>query len=1337
MGDLIVPFAYWNWTPANHKIAALAVSPDKNFLVTGATNGKLFMWNLRYSHKHNIDTGFDHKSSTTSFKDGKSRADLRKSTPDMKKSMSEFNSLNKSDSPVGKRTKIQKFEQTLDNFISSVIPHHKDKEFEKSEMRKSASSVRLNDLNNSLTQFHLQDPLKSSPNRHRRQISRDNIVVTNPMGNKEGEKGPKRPRISLRCILIGHTTAITALTSVIYNSIEAFVSVSTDGTVCIWSYYDGRCLASAENLLKCSPTTVILLPSGKHIACSGHHSDIEIVNLRQMKVSSVLSAHQNWVKAIYACEPKEHGASPLLISASSDVIQFWSLKKNEMDHPIQSLCLDVGDPIAIALAPNMKSLLIVTSQRWLLLTARDHNEVANVPCPDSEWVGGSFVSNRAVMIWSKEGNAYLYPIPRLEKAQPLSFSLMKDKGVAEEQVLAPAHENEDDEVVVESPKQQPANWRNRMLSKLNITDKSNTRVQPACIFCSTASDEEKEVAPTNCVMGIFGRVLVSGTPEGRVSIWIVPSRLEKIDNISRVLPWAASSPTDGWNETSAYQQQTTVTASLVIEEIPLLALGYNNGTISITSIPTTNGPPVFHNAHNGSVTCLLSIVDSRHTRLISGGVDFYVKVWNIKENNNLVPLWQFTNHTGPITRLIAPPVPDIPPKLVPLWKNSFFSISEDKTVGLFSLDGFSCKHIFGPHATFVSKVKWQVEQDYMLVECVDGSVSLWEMSSGTLDGVVTGEQATSVMEASDVLSPQYGDYSDALDKTWTTISVDIVGDSPIHLVMLNIKNLLKELNAKIKAEIGSGNPPNPSSPGKKEEKHDHPVDKSDDDEFSTKQAVTSSLAYKLFTYLLPWGIDPSIDSLCQNQLRLSPPNPEVTYAMTGYVGKITVLVPSVASHGAGRWQFSEFLSSLHSLSAVSFAKCLMSIPYLENSCSHLLSFYCSVLPEKLNYFIEPSLSFLALRWRDSTDDVMQAARVTLIATAGRIEIEGRRSFAQSIALQMRENPESKIQSVFTLAIFGSQWPDSLSNDLSQLVATELLRIIQDEHAESSHRILASELLGKGFSLWKQHIQDIEGLIQHLFVLSFDKDSSSPPLSQSNPSLNTNTVAGVAHHTLMLIGSAEPKQFVISLGKYIMSVQHPDGSQNKGVNMSPAAIYILSALIKQDPVALLPLLPRLVETVVKSLDPHLPALREACLGATTRVLHILVKQYPMVSFHQESQHLAVGTKEAMIVIYDLKTATRWHVLEGHTGPISAISFSTNGKMLSSYSIHDCEIRLWQTTSSLLGILGSNPHCIKTTKVPKVEKVLSQMNLLECVRLKWSGPATVTLMKDWEGSVTFKV
>lgn len=93
-----------------------------------------------------------------------------------------------------------------------------------------------------------------------------------------------------------------------------------------------------------------------------------------------------------------------------------------------------------------------------------------------------------------------------------------------------------------------------------------------------------------------------------------------------------------------------------------------------------------------------------------------------------------------------------------------------------------------------------------------------------------------------------------------------------------------------------------------------------------------------------------------------------------------------------------------------------------------------------------------------------------------------------------------------------------------------------------------------------------------------------------------------------------------------------------------------------------------------------------LLATTKVLHTLVKQYPMVSFHQESQRLAIGTKDSVIIIYDLKTASRWHILEvymkfiffflilikGHHSAITAVSFVTNGKILASYSIEDNEV-----------------------------------------------------------------
>lgn len=54
-----------------------------------------------------------------------------------------------------------------------------------------------------------------------------------------------------------------------------------------------------------------------------------------------------------------------------------------------------------------------------------------------------------------------------------------------------------------------------------------------------------------------------------------------------------------------------------------------------------------------------------------------------------------------------------------------------------------------------------------------------------------------------------------------------------------------------------------------------------------------------------------------------------------------------------------------------------------------------------------------------------------------------------------------------------------------------------------------------------------------------------------------------------------------------------------------------------------------------------------LHAATASLFQLVRRFPMVTFHQQTQRFAVGCTDGLIVLYDLRTATKWKVLEGHT------------------------------------------------------------------------------------------
>jgi WD40 repeat protein len=64
----------------------------------------------------------------------------------------------------------------------------------------------------------------------------------------------------------------------------------------------------------------------------------------------------------------------------------------------------------------------------------------------------------------------------------------------------------------------------------------------------------------------------------------------------------------------------------------------------------------------------------------------------------------------------------------------------------------------------------------------------------------------------------------------------------------------------------------------------------------------------------------------------------------------------------------------------------------------------------------------------------------------------------------------------------------------------------------------------------------------------------------------------------------------------------------------------------------------------------------------------------------SQRLAVGTNEGAIVMYDLKTATRLFVLEGHFKRLAACSFSPDGRRLVTVSLEESVVRVWKVGSS---------------------------------------------------------
>jgi len=134
------------------------------------------------------------------------------------------------------------------------------------------------------------------------------------------------------------------------------------------------------------------------------------------------------------------------------------------------------------------------------------------------------------------------------------------------------------------------------------------------------------------------------------------------------------------------------------------------------------------------------------------------------------------------------------------------------------------------------------------------------------------------------------------------------------------------------------------------------------------------------------------------------------------------------------------------------------------------------------------------------------------------------------------------------------------------------------------------------------------------------------------------------------------------------------SQNPVDRISTMKLVVF--MVRKRPLVLHTSLPRLIEAVVKSLDPTQKQMRAQTQTGATVILHELVKTYPSVTFHGRTQKLGIGTPEGAIVVYDLKTGTKMEILESFRTPVVAASFSADGQRLVAVSLDEHRIEIWK-------------------------------------------------------------
>eukprot|EP00742_Colponemidia_sp_Colp-10_P008079 GILJ01008720.1.p1 GENE.GILJ01008720.1~~GILJ01008720.1.p1 ORF type:complete len:1456 (+),score=203.82 GILJ01008720.1:39-4406(+) len=897
------------------------------------------------------------------------------------------------------------------------------------------------------------------------------------------------------------------------------------------------------------------------------------------------------------------------------------------------------------------------------------------------------------------------------------------------------------------------------------------------------------------------------------------------------------------------------------ERAPLYVLGYADGRITVFQLPgyypdnSAGFAPMSRSSgkilkpvqlrtdetHRTGISCLYL----RNNLLLSGDQHGVVGLWDmgtpLRSDNLLAKITDI--HTSPVMAFMD--IQPFPGSQESQRQRRYIdthvcSISGDGSLALFSLASKTLKHVFQGMQHGVTHLYVQPDAEYLLAKTNDGSLYIWQLSSGVMERKLYPSMAR------DMLS---------------TLEVDLsipITDSP-HVVKAKSEPMLilESLNRAMESAVNHPEP-GPSDPltvrsvriGGKTASIVQilVVEVSELSQRLKQQAQAQQLFIKsrsatwpleVLSLLHAWGLNPELDELIRKDLNLQPAWPLPHFGVLGVGGAISLVLPTYPQHypdvrglSALRWQLSSHVTALYSLCIMS---CLVSLTAcggdVQSVLSKLIAHYNGLFQESLSTVVQSSVSLLAQIGMTDDSDLYTASRMLLSHAIESIEPEQRKvktrrwlrllkykaavavstaptlanSHSHSLSASNISAAASTVASVtssnvtslskttiprvssapnvlhapatgkavtatgetlvleglletqevvvyvpvmttldcvtvLVLSLLALQFPEEVDSEFGSRV-TEALLLMLSQTGEYSTTMVstAAELLGRGFSVWRHYIPDLPSLLHKLLAVSITSTFSpshaaassghaenKPKSIQPRDRIKHDPIRTACHRSLIEMGAVEPVMFINTMGHEALNTEH-------GFNYPPAALLMIVSLVKRHSSLLVTHLPAVVEAVLRCLDPSEPTLRKACLQASTAALHEMVKRFPMVSFHQQTQRFAVGTVESIIIIYDLRTATKWRILEGHSNSLSALSFSRTGDYLASYSSKDLTVRTWQAGSSGFfgGILGIQGRCLKLFQLQPLQVdagSISASDFLQNVRLDWVDQKELRLMRE---------
>ncbi|KAG0324681.1 hypothetical protein BGZ99_001567 [Dissophora globulifera] len=629
--------------------------------------------------------------------------------------------------------------------------------------------------------------------------------------------------------------------------------------------------------------------------------------------------------------------------------------------------------------------------------------------------------------------------------------------------------------------------------------------------------------------------------------------------------------------------------------------------------------------HIGPITSIFTSDDlMQRSFMMTGGKDCSARIWNIETGTEVAC---FNDHSRPVAHFLQ--VPDDVNSRV---KRSVISVAEDHSVAIISIEEMNCE--VRQDRVHTSKLAF----DCITVPLYD-SVSVQAI-------IINLKHILNVLSAARVTE---------LPSDYPTIHASPAAQSLSNLEAKITSRRQRMFSAQTRSSTKS-----------KAAAVDQPAALSD----KVQQCL---VAAKAVLGLLITEDDAHAISI-RGLLSLSPPVRSISLGMRGAYGNVSLQAPSATNNLSESWCVSPTMTASKLIAILSLTKIIATVQNLDVDMDTWAKGYCNAVQDSVGpKFCPPSLSYLAKYWQDPQVEIQEATKIILLSAIERMSksetsslVKYWSAYLPAAALPDTCSSQYMARSAIILGILGAENAEALPEKVRKLVALSLTILLNDD-SRVSYKIASIDLLAQGFASWQSYIR-ADAVLNTLFGMATD----------SHPS-NT-LVCRRARRAIAQIAIINPPLFVATLTQDIMDAKKP--ADRMGL------LRLISIFSRKNPAVLYNGIPRIAEAIVRSLDPTAPHVRELLLPVATSIMMDLVHSFPQLDFHIPSQKLAVGTLEGAIVVYDLQTATRWQILEGHVKTVSAVSFSKDGKTIVSCSIKEGTVRFWHPNPGFFGMLMGN-------------------------------------------------